>query len=551
MFDVMIVGAGLSGVLTALNYAEQHPFAKILLIEAASEMLPSNCSSINQTYRLHTGMHYAGDRYTAEYCLIHAIEFARKYPMALAGEDDPRSFLRRGRYYAMSNSLVPLESIREISQHLVSLYQNLIVQDPLNKVFGEPETFIRVLNKEEYPHFAETIPFYPEEGEAQEVSIQLGFESGEAQVDLIRFKAYLQDKIATMPGITCVFSQTVMGIEHDPYHIHYQLHAQSEAGERVTHMGLSIVNCAWQNIEKINHSLGIHNEDEYAVNRLKASVLIQLPESLRHMNSSMCLLGPYMSISVQEDGTAVLTSERTTNIASFKIDTSVNDAEQEQCVRELTLDTEKGRQTANKIVLECASYFKEPWSSALRTSPILMLRTGYVKLMRNDAAYTFSSIYQAGSTIHTRPFNGVQIHRRGLISNSGMKMVYTYGNARQISSSLEKHIALISRMNYLLQKVRDRLKSSHGLKEEEVYRLTQRGRVEIKITTMALAVDIKVKQEQYVRDLAQELVGQSSLLRSRSEGSLASSYSVCPMSPLSLLRPFAIDFCRSSPITPL
>ena len=63
MSAIVVIGSGISGTLTALELAENH---QVILIEAAHEVLPNSCTSRNQCFKLHTGMHYFGDIQTAK-----------------------------------------------------------------------------------------------------------------------------------------------------------------------------------------------------------------------------------------------------------------------------------------------------------------------------------------------------------------------------------------------------------------------------------------------------------------------------------------------------
>lgn len=197
MFDVIIIGAGLAGTLSALKIPLH---LKVLLIESGSEILPITSSSYNECYKLHTGVHYVGDIDTAKNCLMKSIEFARELPDYISGGHDLLSPWRRGRHYFMSNSLVHVEEAREIALHLQTVYSQLVMNDERNKLFGEPEDFILFLTPTDYSHIKQEIPFYDSLGKVSAISIALGIETAESQIDIHRLKSHLQQRIALSPN---------------------------------------------------------------------------------------------------------------------------------------------------------------------------------------------------------------------------------------------------------------------------------------------------------------------------------------------------------------
>ena len=447
---VIVIGAGLSGTLTALKLVED-PATTVTLLEIGSEILPETSSSINECYRLHMGLHYAKDLYTATNCLHRSIEFARAFPAFVAGHDTPNAPWRRGRHYVMSNSLVSVQHVRKIAIELSTLYRKLVAEDEANKVFGDPDSFIRYLTPDEYSHLATSIPFHHQDARVESISVACAIETGESQVDMPGLKADLKLKIAQHDRIDfCPFNE-VLAIEQDKDTLEYMVRARGPGAALINYAGITVVNCAWQNIEKLNQTLGIETEDQHRVNRLKASILVDLPVELRTMNSSIFSLGPYACITVMPNGTAVLTSERTTNIASFPAGPGADSsADIHKHVSELTLDTASGQAVARQILEDCASYFTPELAEKLRYANILELRLGFVKLMENDSAYTVSSIYQADSVIHARPKEGIESHRLGYISNAGMKMIYTVGNAERVSSTLQLYLRDLGQRNFAM-----------------------------------------------------------------------------------------------------
>ncbi|MDF1757577.1 MAG: FAD-dependent oxidoreductase [Legionellaceae bacterium] len=350
MFDVIIIGAGLSGTLTSLNLAKH---SKVLLIETGDSVIPTISSSYNECYKLHTGVHYVGDLLTAKHCLEKSIQFARQFPEYILGGDELLTPWRRGRHYFMSNSLVSTDSSLEVATQLQERYRDLVSLDHGNKVFGEPEDFISVLSQEDYPHMAKDIPFYNQHGREESTSIVLGVETAESQIDINKLKTDLQQKVLNNPNITFLCSTTAYKISSHNSKFGYLVSTRKDTGEISEYESKAIVNCAWQNIELLDRGAGVYVPDENRVIRVKVSILVQLPETLRRMNTFICSSGPYCSVTTLPNGTAILTSERITNVGFFKA--GIVDEEILGFIKnELKLHTVKGNSIANNILSECA-----------------------------------------------------------------------------------------------------------------------------------------------------------------------------------------------------
>lgn len=446
---VTVIGAGISGSLAALKSAQKY---KILTLEAGKTVLPEASSSHNECYKLHTGAHFIGDIATAKHCLSRSVAFAREFPDFLAGSD-LLSPWRRGRHYIMSNSLVSVERAREVVLELQADYAQLVAEDEKNKVFGEPENFIKFLSKEDYPYLAETIPFYDSDNTKTEAHVALGIETAESQIDIDKLQGYVQQQIEEHSNITFMPSQEVTHIARDPSALGYLVTTKNAEGKKQTFKTRTIVNCAWQNIEILNKTLGLSMPDDERVVRIKVSVLVELSASLRNINTCIFSSGPYASITVLPNGTAVLTSERWTNAGSFKAGIAMPGPISE-LLDNMTLNTAVGQHVAQQIVLDCASYLSEEARAEFQTLPIKELRVGFVKI---KGPYTQQSIYQANSCVHSRLEDGVEEFEAGFIANGAMKMTYAASNATIVSEMLDRHLAILNKMDELIVRIKERL----------------------------------------------------------------------------------------------
>lgn len=454
MDPIAVIGAGLSGTLVAIELAKKY---KVVLIESGKEVIPTNSSSYNECYKLHTGAHYIGDKKTAEHCLKKAIEFARQFPEQIAGSGDLLSPWRRGRHYLMSNSIVTKEQATDIALHLQEIYKDLVTKDPKNKVFGEPQNFVKFLEPEDYSLIAKAIPFYDKNNQKTLASVALGIETAESQIDIYKLRRHLGEKIKNHPNITFLSSSRVKDIGFRQNDLGYTI---SYTKDDDTHElnSSAVVNCAWQNIEILDNKIGAYVPDINRVNRIKVSILVELPDALKKMNTCIFSLGPYCSFTILPQGKAILTSERITNIGFFKAGEDILPEKINQLLNtELSLTHPKGRRVAKQILEDCASYLRKKEGDLLKQAKVEELHTGFVKLINIKKKYNKNSIYEKGSVIHSRQEDGIEQKSLGYISNSGMKMTYTAGNALKVAKMLNENFKVMHQLKELAKLIKKKL----------------------------------------------------------------------------------------------
>lgn len=445
-YDVVVIGAGFAGSFSAeimSRPGRDRDNCKILLIEAGDRLIPSTSSSASQCFKLHTGMHYAGHVETALRCLEDSVSFARDFKDCLV-KGRPS---RRGRHFFTENSMYDYAQVESIASRLKQKYTDLVAENLKNKVFGEPEDFIRRLKKAEYPYVAESIPqpdFRDDEGQLKPdpTHVGLAYETGESQIDLNLMRARLEEQMLadssdgkSHRNLTFSPNHTVLSMHPLSDSFGYLLRVRDNGTGRVKAIrAKGIVNCAWQNIEKLGRDLGFYVPDGRLI-RVKVSLRVRLPESLRDMNTCIFAVGPHCSITNQGDGTAIVTYEPVTNAGSYEPGFLDRDSSLAHLVgQQLYPDRGVGQQLTRDILRGAAYYVPE-----LTQAVTEQVKLGYVKMFKNPGEN--SSIYSKDSAIHRRTEDGIEDQGgEPYLVNSGMKMTYTQSNAAKVWSVMKRRM---------------------------------------------------------------------------------------------------------------
>lgn len=315
---VVIIGAGLSGSFAAREIAKKR---KVWLIEKEDDIIPEASSSVAECYKLHLGLHYAGDLATAIQCLERSVQFARENAEFILGK--PGDPCRRGRHYLLSNSLTEPFKVKGVIGELKKRYAELIAQDTKNKVFGELEDFIKILNEKDYPEVAKEIDINPlkistdSKHQKAPAKVVLAVETAESQIDIKKLKASLKQALESNKNVTILKNIEVVRSAYAKDKLGYVLTLKHKNGEVQELQAPVVVNSAWQNIEKIEKQMGYCAPNPSLVIRIKVSLVIQLPDELRNTNTAIFSVGPYISLTNQGDGTAILTAEEFTNVGHY------------------------------------------------------------------------------------------------------------------------------------------------------------------------------------------------------------------------------------------
>lgn len=449
---VLVIGAGLAGTFTALQLAKEG--YEVVLVEERDQIIPPGSSSNEECYKLHTGLHYAGDLKTALQCLEESIIFARAIPAeCLAGGKDLDSPCRRGRHYVMSNSLFPPEQIKQVALALQKKYTQLVSEDIKNQVFGDPQNFIKFLKESDYPEVSKEISFLTSDRlKVSKIKVVQGIETGESQIDIELLRKYLTLQITSHPGIHFLPNTKLMNLAVLPDQLGYSAAIRTKNNKHEFFAASAVVNCTWQNIEFLDKQLGFYIPDENRVVRIKVCARVELPPEMHGINTCIFSIGPYCSITNLGNGEAVLASEMTTNIGYYKAGSRMPThlAELTKKLTDLTL--EKSKLYGEKIIKECSNYIP-----GLKKAKLKKVMVGYVKLMKIEKAYSPDALYDRNSAIHQRMEGGVEVRDLCYIANSANKMSYSYKNSADAMIILKHHFLIQSSLNQVLNSVKEPL----------------------------------------------------------------------------------------------
>ena len=411
--EVVVIGGGVAGISAALELSKTH---HVIILEK-NQLLYG--SSGRNPGRMGHGFHYI-DFETAKLYLEASIQVQRLYPHFLIGEHLPFEHpLRHGRYYITKTSLYPFHEVLQIYQKLQERYRELVAEDPANKVFGEPESFMRILQPHEYQdHVNADI-------------IEGGVETCEHLFNWQAFSMHIRETIFANSRIRLMENSEVVDITH-----HQELDSRFIVEGRTRHGEIFkiktnfIVNSAWENIEELNSKIGIAYINGQRTNRLKCLVEVKLPSSLLAVNSSFFCMGAFCMFSNMGDGRGMLTLADVTNM-----EVSSARAISADMARFVNGDVslEEKNRIGEEIKLGVARYIPN-----MNAAEVLDVKFGIVQ---TKGEMTLQDLQQREGAHHARNYHAVREEMQGLISNPAMKFFYFVQNGMKVREIFETQLA--------------------------------------------------------------------------------------------------------------
>ncbi|NEN89857.1 MAG: FAD-dependent oxidoreductase [Okeania sp. SIO3H1] len=415
-YDVIVVGAGIAGICTALTLAEAG--YHVLLLEKKHDVLEGT-SNVTPG-RMSLGIHYLGDYPTAEYNLYKTLEFIKKFRNYF-----PDCFIRGstnenwhfGLYAIVDNSLIPSNQVLHFIGCLKERYREVIRQPDFNfltEFYGHPYEFYEKLRIDNY----DSIDFS---------RISLLLRTKEMLLNWSKFKKILKFKLESNILIDTLNHADVINISDSHQSYKHEVYYLDIYGEKQSALSDFVVLCAWQNIEKINECLGI--KTSAVTNRIKILVTIQLPEKLFSHPSTFFCIGPFAIFSNMGNGTAKITYAPKTN---YFISTSKSSffKENKKIIfnQDEFVSDEKLKQIGQDIILGLSEYMPD-----INKAKLLDVKSGIVKQI-NQNNQEFFDLDNSTSNHHKRAYSGVEVKNKEktVINNSAIKLMYAPSNAARV-----------------------------------------------------------------------------------------------------------------------
>jgi hypothetical protein len=422
--EIFIIGAGIAGISAALALADCG--YKITIFE---QNTVGSGASGNNPGRMGLGFHYV-DVDTAITYLRASIEVQRKYPDYLVGRElDSSHPIRHGRYFITKDSHNSPDEILKTYELLRQEYIRLIEKDPKNKVFGPPEDFYKILNPEQYKN------------DVNMSVVALGIETAECLFDIQRFIADRKKEIEAHPNIKLFEHTKVLKVyrknyikTNDPNERRYVVEVLKETStSSEKYFTNYIVNAAWQNIEVFNNQVGVRSSEEKRTNRLKALLVVKLPESLLNKNSMFFCMGQHCMFTNMGNGYGMMTYAKETNIeASSDLNLSIK---ADRYLRGEISETE--REAIQSSILRGVAHYIPEMAGA---TPVA-LKFGIVQ---TAGKLTLADLDDVNSSVHKRDYDGIKWVKPGFLTYPAIKLFYFEQNTTKVVKKFNEHIALES-----------------------------------------------------------------------------------------------------------
>lgn len=292
-----IIGAGVAGCGAALELAEKN---KVTLWERNNTLLSG--SSDATPCRL--GIFHYPDLETALICLDTTISMVRKYPGFKVVDEKPEAYLIHSYYFVVKESKYAAEQVLSLFNNIQRKYAKRVQEDAANKVFGEPDQLITVLNPNEYAHLIDIS------------KVLIGIRTAECSFNWPKLKEHLKEKILAHPNIEVNINSEIIDAKHSDTDAGFILTIKNMQTQKSSWQRTDfIINASWQNIEDINRMLGFHMINDIRTNRTKVMIEVLLPKSLEKAPSMFFCFGSFCSYTNLGGRKGLITYEPVTNIA--------------------------------------------------------------------------------------------------------------------------------------------------------------------------------------------------------------------------------------------
>lgn len=413
---VAIFGGGAGGVSAALELADSG--YQVTIYERNRALLQG--SSNATPGRAGHGYHYLHAE-TGKLYLRATIEVVRRFPECMLGYNKGEDhYLKHGLYFIMKMKKdLGLENERFASQHpaesilvtyelLREEYAQLIADDPKNKVFGEPNQFFKIEDKQGYESIVDT------------TKVAMVVNTREELLNWPKLRGVLIALVNEHPNIHVDCDTTVRSPRYRSGGSGFCFYAN----ERLVYADY-IVNSTWEEMEYLNHQMGFLMPPDSRTNRLKTIITIKLPPVLTEQPSMFFCMGPHAMFSNMGDGRGMATYAPETNLhASTALQLA---PEAKDCLDKKQSLFERNTK-AQRVLSGVAEYMP-----VILKSEIIDMGFGIIK------THGTVDISDPNSDFHKRDYLGVEEKAIGWIDNACMKLLYFLNNGRAVKTLIVSH----------------------------------------------------------------------------------------------------------------
>lgn len=432
MAKITIIGGGIAGCTTAIELRKRGH--EVVILERDEDILRG--TSARTPGRMGLGYHYF-DSDTAKLYMTNTIEFMKKYSDCFLG-DESAPYLRDGRYFITKDSLVLPQELMASFDEISMEFEKSCEKDPSNNIF---KTF----------HLHRSMRFSEFQDDVSMDKIAFAVQTKERLLDWNKCETRLKDEIAQlgiMVKTNCEVSNAIRKEDGK-----FQLLSNLEEPENADY----VINCSWQNIDKINETAGIGDAktkkdapDKSVTSRLKLLAEVELPESLREKHSMFFCVGPHAMFSNLGNGIGRITYAPVTN---FGVTTDSQMPEQFEKWLNQGLTPEEELEYGQKIIEGAAEYIP-----AMKDAKLLHVIPGIVKSKGGV------KLDDRESPFHKRNYDGVEEQQIGWIDNAAMKLFMLWQMPRKCLKLLACKRNLREKLNEFQMKLPEKIITTDSLK---------------------------------------------------------------------------------------
>ena len=436
--DVIVAGAGVAGVFSALELLKTYPSVRVKIIEQKEKILSG--TSANTPGRMGLGYHYK-DLTTAINYMRNTLVFMKKYHDCFI-EDESKPNLENGRYFILKDSIVDPQDLISTYDKLSLEFERLWMSDPeVQKLFPGTCHLHRAIPPSEYSEYVDP------------KIVHLAIETREKLLDWNRFEKKVLAELSEFienERVEILNSTEVLGVAYNKdASFEVKLEKKTSEGKiKIYQTADFFINATWQNIELLNKKFNISTIKW--TSRMKLLAEVSIPDSMTDAHSMFFCLGPFAMFSnmglkkdpqdsSKDSSIARITYANVTNHSHYPSD-EMPDFYRRLLEKDLSEDEMKYLNEKGKEIIDgVAKYIpKMSDSSLIRVLPGIVKSVGGVDI--NDP----------NSDFHNRREEGIQIVHGDYYNIASIKLFYCVVIGKTMVETFERVIVAKKLIDNLL-----------------------------------------------------------------------------------------------------